>query len=41
MFNAAFDEVGARAGDCYPAALREEIDVLNERIYETVSLAQT
>jgi putative glutathione S-transferase len=37
MFNAAFDEVGARPGDYYPAALREEIDVLNERIYETVN----
>jgi putative glutathione S-transferase len=35
--NAAFDEVGARPGDYYPAALREEIDGLNERIYETVS----
>jgi putative glutathione S-transferase len=37
MFNAAFDEVGAQPGDYYPAALREEIDALNERIYETVN----
>ena len=37
MFNAAFDEVGACPGDYYPAALREEIDALNERIYETVN----
>ncbi len=37
MFNAAFDGVGARPGDYYPAGLREEIDVLNERIYETVN----
>jgi putative glutathione S-transferase len=37
MFNAAFDEAGARPGDYYPAELRGEIDVLNERIYETVN----
>jgi putative glutathione S-transferase len=37
MFNSAFDEVGARPGDYYPADLRDEIDVLNERIYQTVN----
>jgi len=37
MFNSAFDDVGARCGDYYPAALRIEIDALNERIYDTVN----
>jgi len=37
MFNAAFDQAGARPGDYYPAELRGEIDALNERIYETVN----
>jgi putative glutathione S-transferase len=37
MFNGAFDAVGARPGDYYPASLRAEIDALNERIYETVN----
>lgn len=37
MFNSAFDAVGARAGDYYPAELREVIDALNARIYETVN----
>ena len=37
MFNAAFDGVGAKAGDFYPAELREEIDALNARIYPTVN----
>jgi putative glutathione S-transferase len=37
MFNSAFDHLGAREGDVYPAALREEIDRLNERIYATVN----
>lgn len=37
MFNSAFDGVGARPGDFYPAALRTEIDALNERIYDTVN----
>ena len=37
MFNAAFDGVGAKSGDFYPQALREEIDMLNERIYEPVN----
>ena len=37
MFNSAFDAVGARAGDYYPELLREEIDALNERVYDTVN----
>ena len=37
MFNAAFDAVGARSGDYYPADLRGEIDALNDRIYESVN----
>jgi glutathionyl-hydroquinone reductase len=37
MFNAAFDEVGARPGDYYPADLRADIDALNTRIYDTVN----
>jgi len=37
MFNAAFDDVGAKPGDCYPAELRVEIDALNARIYATVN----
>ena len=37
MFNSAFDTVGARPGDYYPKELREEIDALNERIYDTVN----
>ncbi|MGY5451336.1 glutathione S-transferase family protein [Agarivorans sp. MS3-6] len=37
MFNSAFDEMGAKAGDYYPEWLREEIDPLNQRIYDTVN----
>ncbi len=37
MFNSAFDGVGAAGGDYYPAALREEIDRVNARVYETVN----
>ena len=37
MFNSAFDDVGAKAGDFYPQGLRSEIDSLNERIYESVN----
>lgn len=37
MFNAAFDGIGARPGDFYPDALRDEIDGINERIYTTVN----
>ncbi len=37
IFNSAFDDVGAKPGDFYPAEYREEIDALNGRIYETVN----
>ncbi len=37
MFNAAFDGVGATGPDFYPEALRNEIDALNESIYERVN----
>lgn len=37
MFNTAFDAVGARAGDYYPADLRGEIDRVNERVYATLN----
>ena len=37
MFNAAFDGVGAAAGDYHPEPLRTEIDAVNERVYETVN----
>lgn len=37
MFNTAFDDIGAIKGDYYPEPLREEIDALNARIYDTVN----
>ncbi|MFA7487583.1 MAG: glutathione S-transferase C-terminal domain-containing protein, partial [Lysobacteraceae bacterium] len=37
MFNTAFDDLGARPGDFYPAALRGQIDAINERVYEHVN----
>jgi putative glutathione S-transferase len=37
MFNSAFDALGARPGDYYPAALREEIDAVNARVYDAVN----
>ncbi|WP_328705862.1 glutathione S-transferase family protein [Erythrobacter rubeus] len=37
MFNSAFDDIGAKPGDYYPEALREEIDEVNERIYHTLN----
>ena len=38
MLNSAFDQLpGVPPLDFYPAALREEIDALNARIYETVN----
>lgn len=37
MFNSAFDDLGASAGDYYPKSLRKEIDALNERVYNTVN----
>lgn len=37
MFNTAFDEVGAAPGDYYPAPLRDEIDAVNARVYDTLN----
>ena len=37
MFNTAFDQVGAVPGDYYPAALREEIDAINDMIYHKIN----
>lgn len=37
MFDSAFDAVGARAGDYYPAAQRAEIDALEQRIYDKLN----
>ena len=37
MFNSAFDEIGAKEGDYYPEPLREEIDEINARVYDTVN----
>ncbi|MCB1745654.1 MAG: glutathione S-transferase family protein [Gammaproteobacteria bacterium] len=37
MFNSAFDEVGAVPGDYYPPALRQAIDAVNARVYDTVN----
>ncbi len=38
MFNAAFGNAGADSGyDYYPADLRDEIDVVNERVYDTLN----
>ncbi|SAK80659.1 Glutathionyl-hydroquinone reductase YqjG [Caballeronia catudaia] len=37
MLNSAFDGIGAKPGDYYPGDLREEIDALNTRIYDTLN----
>lgn len=37
MFNSAFDQVGAKPGDYYPDALREEIEAINTYIYPTIN----
>ncbi len=37
MFNSAFDQVGAVAGDYYPEAFRAQIDEVNERVYGNVN----
>lgn len=37
MFNHAYDTLGARRGDFYPAGLRDEIDRVNERVYDTLN----
>ena len=37
MFNSAFDEVGAKPGDYYPADLRDQIDEVNAVVYDQVN----
>ena len=37
MFNTAYDRLGARPGDFYPEALRDEIDAINDRVYPDVN----
>ena len=37
MLNSAFDGIGATEGDYYPEPLREEIDEINARVYDTVN----
>ena len=37
MFNSAFEQVGAHPGDYYPIELQQEIDQLNDLIYDTVN----
>ena len=37
MLNSAFDGIGAKDGDLYPEDLRQQIDALNARIYDTVN----
>jgi putative glutathione S-transferase len=37
MFNAAFEQVGAKGADYYPAPLRAEIDSVNDRVYKTLN----
>ncbi|HVJ43916.1 MAG TPA: glutathione S-transferase family protein [Dongiaceae bacterium] len=37
MLTAAFDHLGAKPGDYYPAALRAEIDAVNARVYDTLN----
>ena len=37
MFNSAFDNAGAIAGDYYPEEHRAEIDRVNDRVYDTVN----
>ncbi|MYA88404.1 MAG: glutathione S-transferase family protein, partial [Boseongicola sp. SB0662_bin_57] len=37
MFNAAFDDLGAKPGDYCPDSLTPEINAINDRIYSTVN----
>jgi putative glutathione S-transferase len=37
MMNSAFDDIGAKPGDYYPRELRNEIDALNARVYDTLN----
>ncbi|WBW50638.1 glutathione S-transferase family protein [Peptoniphilus equinus] len=37
MMNSAFDGIGAKEGDYYPQELRDDIDELNDMIYNTIN----
>ncbi|WP_318478279.1 glutathione S-transferase family protein [Photobacterium leiognathi] len=37
MLNSAFDDVGAVKGDFYPQALRQQIDELNDFVYDNIN----
>ena len=37
MFNNAFDDIGAKDGDYYPEPLRDEINMINDRIYDSLN----
>lgn len=37
IFNEAFDDLGAKGGDFYPKEYREEIDKINELVYENIN----
>ncbi len=37
MLNSAFDNLGAKPGDYYPAGLRESIEAINETVYHNVN----
>lgn len=37
MLNDAFDACGAEPGDYYPIAMRQDIDLINERVYDTLN----
>lgn len=37
MFNSAFDAVGAAPGDYYPKGIRDQIDTINARVYDTIN----
>ncbi|ABE29969.1 hypothetical protein DR64_687 [Paraburkholderia xenovorans LB400] len=37
MLNSAFDGIGAKPGDFYPAPLRAQIDTINARVYDTLN----
>lgn len=37
MLNSAFDNIGAKEGDYYPEALRQEIDHVNDYVYNNIN----
>ena len=37
MFNGAFDQVGAKPGDYYPAELRGDIEAINALVYDAIN----